>query len=116
ETAEQVGDHSGRWLATIADAAVAFDGAFWMIGTIFERVDMCPESRHVIGHPAVQRLHMTLFVEASRDARLIADDECKISGVVDRLDRLAGAVDPLQLARLKGVARVMIEDAVAVEE
>ena len=106
----------GRGLAPVADAAISLDGAFRVIRAIFERIDMCPHRGHLVGHPAVQGPHVALFVKTPCDARLIADDEREISGVVDRLDGLAGAVDPFQLARLEGVARIMIENAVAVEE
>ena len=59
---------------------------------------------------------MALFVKTPGYARLIGDDERKISGIVHRLHGFPGAVDPLQLVCLERVARIMIEHAVAIEE
>ncbi len=59
---------------------------------------------------------MAFLVKTAGDARLIGDDKRKISGIVDRLDGFPGAVDPFQSVRLEGVAGIMIEYAVAIEE
>src|SRR3954451_23919086 len=116
EAAEQIGDHSGSRLAPDTDAAVSLDGSVGMIGAIFEGVDMGADGCHFVRHPAVQRVHMAFLVETPGDARLIGDDESEIAGIVDCLNRFPGAFDPLQLAGLEGVARIVIEDAVAIEE
>ena len=116
ETAEQVRDHSGGGLAPIALATISLDGAFRVIRAVFECIDMCAHQSHLVGHPAVQGMNVALLVETPCDARLIADDEREISGVVDCLDGLTGAIDPFQLVRLEDVARIMIQNAVAVEE
>src|SRR5712692_6743865 len=85
ETGEEVRDHSRAWLASIAHATISLDCAFRVFRAVLERVDMCSESGHIICHPAVQGLHVALFVKTPCDARLIADDEREVSCIVDRL-------------------------------
>src|SRR6516225_1889707 len=65
---------------------------------------------------SVKLLNIHLRIEAACDAGLIGDDEDKQPGVVERLDRGFGAVDPAEPGDRTDIAVIMVEYPVAVEK
>src|SRR3954454_14406021 len=85
EPSEQICDHSVPGLASIAQAAISLNGSLRVIRTIFECDDMRSDHGHLVGHPAMQGMHVPSLVESTGKARSIGLTRSPISGVVDRL-------------------------------
>lgn len=67
---QQVDDHARPGLAPIAIATIARNNGPGMVGTVFESINMRADGGQLVRYPAMQRVHVTLFIEPAGDAGL----------------------------------------------
>ncbi|PIT02193.1 hypothetical protein TSA1_16565 [Bradyrhizobium nitroreducens] len=113
---KQSSDHPRLRLTAVAEDTIAFNQAIGMMGAKFERIDMGTNSSKLTRHPFVQIANMSLFVKSPRDSRLVRHDKRKIPSVIDRLHSLLGSLYPPDLVRIKSIAIVLVEDAIAIKK
>src|SRR5688500_15267810 len=87
-----------------------------MMGTISKVGNMRANPTQIFVHPAMQPTNFGFIVKSPGHARLISDDKDVPASIVAPLNCLAGAFDPAKILDAMGIARVMIEHAVAIKE
>ncbi|OPY94265.1 hypothetical protein A5906_15080 [Bradyrhizobium sacchari] len=113
---QQRSNHPRLRLTTVAEDTVALNQAVGMVGTKFERVNMGTNSSKLTRHPFVQIANMPFLIKPPRDSGLVRHDKRKITGVIDCLYRLLGSFHPPDLVRIKSIAIVLVEDAIAIKK
>ena len=108
--------HAGPGLAQIGVLAVLRDDAVGMERAVLEAVDVSTFRPELVAHPVVQALDRFLVVVAVGDAGLVGDDEGVVAAIVGPADRLARAVDPVEVVAAMHVPGVLVQHAVAIEE
>ena len=87
-----------------------------VVRAIVERIYVCSVTPQHLIHIIMKDFYIRLGIIASRHARLVGDDDHLISSLVQKTDRLCGAVNQLQILFSVKIIDLHVHRTVTVEE
>lgn len=114
-TLKQTCNHSRSRLAAVADETISLDRTIGMMWTELERIYMRTDDSKLTRHPFVQIANVPLLEKPPRDSRLVRYYESKVPGIIDCFYGTVRSFHPPDPGRIKSIAVVLIEHAIAIK-
>ena len=109
-------EHAGARLAAVAADRQFRHGAFRMMRTVVEGIDVGAMLAESVLHGGVKLRHGSFGIVTPRDAGLVRDHDDDVTGLVEHAHGLWRAGHPFELVGAVNIAMIGIEDAVPVEK
>ena len=113
---EKIINHARSRFPPVRDPAILFDRGFGMKWAVADVIDTSTDRGQFPAHPVVEAIDRCFVVIAMRHTCLVGDDERVVARVVDEADCLERPRLPTPVGWTMDVVRVLVENAVAVEE
>ena len=112
----KIDNHAWSRLASMACSTIPRYQRLGVIRAVFECIDVASNLGQIVYHHLMKCFDVSFLVEAPGYARLVCNDEYKVTSIVGDLYRFARAINPPQLTDLKHILGILVQYSIPIEK